>query len=232
MKTILGIAAHPDDLDFAAGGTIAKFAAEGATVYYLMLTNGSRGSNDTTVSARELTNTRQHEQQIAAKALGVQEVFFLNYEDGALENTVTVRKDIVRKIRELKPDTVVTMDPSVLYAAKLGFINHPDHRAAGQATLDAVYPYARNHLSYPELLKEGLQPHCVKTVLLTNFEKHDYCVDITDTIKQKEAAIKAHVSQTGGIKAVQPLLKKLTTEAGEAIGCKCGESFVRIDITD
>lgn len=231
-KTVLGVAAHPDDLDFAAGGTVAKLAAQGATVYYLILTDGRRGSEDPNQDPAILTATRQQEQQTACKALGVTDVFFLDFEDGALENTAAVRKEIVRAIRKLQPDTVITLDPSMLYAAKFGFVNHPDHRAAGQATLDAVYPLARNAPSFPELITEGLEPHKVRTMLLANFSEHTCCIDITTTIDQKAAAIAAHTSQTGGIDAVRTILDKMNKAAGKEINCAYGETFVRINITD
>ncbi len=231
-SVVLGVAAHPDDLDFAAGGTIAKLAEQGARVYYLILTDGSKGLSNTTGEFDKLIQQRQTEQQAAAAALQVEEVFFTNFEDGALENTADVRKEIVRYIRKLKPDTVITIDPSMLYTAKLGIINHPDHRAAGQATLDAVYPFACNAPSFPELLREGLEPHKVRTVLLANYSQPTCCVDITQTQGQKVTAINAHTSQETGIAAIKPALEQLTKEAGKEIGCKCGEGFVRIDLSD
>lgn len=231
-KIVLGVAAHPDDLDFAAGGTVAKLVGQGAEVYYLILTDGRRGSEDPQQDAAALTEQRQQEQQAACKALGVTKVFFLNFEDGALQNTAEVRKEIVRVIRKLQPDTVITLDPSMLYATQFGFINHPDHRAAGQATLDAVYPLARNAPSFPELMTEGLEPHKVKTMLLANFNQHTSCIDITQTIDQKVEAIAAHTSQIGGIDAVRPVLDKMNKAAGQEINCAYGETFVRIDITD
>ncbi len=229
-EVVLGVAAHPDDLDFAAGGTIAKLVNQGATAYYLILTNGDKGSNDAAADAQKLTQTRRHEQQAAARALGITEVFFLDYPDGGLQNTPELKRDIVRYIRQLKPDTVFSTDPKMLYAADLGLINHPDHRAAGQATLDAVYPLARDPLCFPELAGEGLKPHKVKTVLLANHETYNYCVDITDTLEQKEAALAAHVSQQPGLQAVRPMLEELTRLAGQAAGCAAGEALVRIDI--
>lgn len=231
-SVVLGVAAHPDDLDFAAGGTIAKLAEQGARVYYLILTDGSKGTSDAKAEFSKLVKERQKEQQDAAAALDVEEIFFGNFEDGTLENTAEVRKEIVRHIRKLKPDTVITIDPSMLYVAKLGIINHPDHRAAGQAALDAVYPLACNAPSFPELAQEGLEPHKVRTVLLANYNQWTCCVDTTQTQGQKAAAIQAHASQQPGLSGWKPALDQLTKEAGEAIGCKCGEAFVRIDLSD
>ncbi|MEJ0073518.1 MAG: PIG-L deacetylase family protein [Candidatus Saccharibacteria bacterium] len=194
-KSFLCVAAHPDDMEFGAAGTVAKFVAGGAKGYYLILTDASKGTADRTIEPKQLTALRQEEQRAAAGILGLEKVFFGDYEDGALEVTQDVKRDIVRAIREVKPEVVITMDPSFIYSAEYGFINHPDHRAAGQATLDAVYPLARDHLSFPELLKEGLEPHKTATVLLTNFEKHGFLVDITDHMETKLKALGAHASQ-------------------------------------
>jgi LmbE family N-acetylglucosaminyl deacetylase len=140
-----------------------------------------------------------------------------------------LRRDIARVIRQTKPDVVVTMDPSVIYAANLGFINHPDHRAAGQATLDAVYPMARDHLSFPELLTDGLEPHTVATALLVNFDHHNFCVDISDTIQTKLDAWAAHTSQDSNVPRTQEMMRDIAEECGKSAGCKCAEAFMRID---
>jgi LmbE family N-acetylglucosaminyl deacetylase len=229
-SVVLGVAAHPDDLDFAAGGTFAKFAKSGAAVYYLILTDGGKGTHDRNLPTTDLIRTRQNEQRVAAEALGATDVRFLAYPDGELENTKELKKDICKVIRELKPDVVITIDPSMLYSANRGFINHPDHRAAGQATLDAVFPLARDYLSFPELDEQGFAPHEVATVLLSNFDSNEYCVDITDTIEQKMAAIAAHESQLSGIATTQAELRKRAHELGEHLGYEYAECFVRIDV--
>lgn len=229
-KVVLGVAAHPDDLDFGAAGTLAVFAAGGARVHYLILTDGGKGTSDIHISSTELRRIRHREQEAACKAVGGHGVEFLDYPDGALEVTMQLKEDIVRAIRTIKPDTVITMDPSMIYAASRGFINHPDHRAAGQATLDAVYPLARDHLAFPELYNNGLEPHKVKTVLLTNFEHHDYCVDISSTIEHKLEALAAHASQMGDIAGVQQRMRQQAQRLGEAAGYDYAECFVRIDI--
>src|SRR6185503_19293553 len=125
---------------------------EGADVYYMILTDGGRGtsSTDPDITSEELTELRRKEQRVAGKALGLKDIFFCNYCDGTLENTENVRRDIVKIIRTIKPDVVVTWDPVMVYCAKLGIVNHSDHRASGQAALDAVYPLARDHLAMPE----------------------------------------------------------------------------------
>src|SRR6476469_865369 len=155
-NVVLGVAAHPDDLDFGAGGTMARFARQGAEVQYLILTDGSAGSSDREISPVELVKMREAEQRDAVRAIGGKDVEFLGYPDGRLEVTMDVKRNIVKSIRRVKPDVLVIFDPSMIYSAKRGFINHPDHRAASQAALDAVFPLARDHLSFPELMAEGL----------------------------------------------------------------------------
>lgn len=230
-RRALGVVAHPDDLDFGAAGSMAAWAAAGAECYYLILTNGNKGTADRALDSEKLTEQRRKEQRAAAKMLGVKDVYFLNYEDGALEVTMALKKDIVQFIRQIKPDTVVTMDPSMLYSVERGFINHPDHRAAGQATLDAVYPLARDHLSFAELAQEGLEPHKVAHVLLVNFEQQNCLIDITDTLDEKLAALAAHVTQMSDLKAVQARMRGIAEELGAQAGYKYAEAFLKIDVT-
>lgn len=229
-KVVLAIGAHPDDIDYAAGGTLAHFARQGADVHYLQLTDAGSGSSDPKMSTKQVAKIRQQEQKAACAAVGGVSVEFLKYKDGCLENTMALKTDIVRTIRRLKPDVVITLDPTMVYDAKLGIINHPDHRAAGQATLDAVYPLARDHLSLPKLLKAGFEPHKVSTVLLINFSEQNFFVDITDKLDEKLAAIHAHASQFPDKQATA----KTLTEQAKAIGKKAGhayaEGFIRIDI--
>jgi LmbE family N-acetylglucosaminyl deacetylase len=228
-KVVLGVAAHPDDLDFGASGTMAKWIGAGAEVYYLILTDGSKGTDDENISSAELIKIRREEQKKACEILGAKDVFFLDHEDGALECNTNVKRDIARVIRQVKPNVLITFDPSVLYSAKIGFINHPDHRAAGQAALDALYPLARDHLSMPELLAEGLEPHKVRTVLLMNFDEANYFEDITEVFDKKCQALAAHKSQQMDGQA-QEIVKQFAHEAGKAIGAEYAESFVRIDV--
>jgi LmbE family N-acetylglucosaminyl deacetylase len=229
-KTVLGVAAHPDDLDFGAAGTFAKWANNGTDIYYLILTDGSKGSGDRKMTSSKLVNLRRKEQQEAAKRVGVKSVEFLDYEDGKLECCMDAKKDIARAIRKIKPDVVVTMDPTMIYIAETGFINHPDHRAAGQATLDAVFPLARDHLSFPELLKEGLEPHITSIVLLINLEKQNWYEDITETIDQKMDALAAHTSQMMDASETQKMMKGIAVETGAKCDCGCAEGFMRIDV--
>jgi LmbE family N-acetylglucosaminyl deacetylase len=211
----------------------AKWAAEGADVYYLLLTDGSKGSDDRHLSSADLIKIRRDEQLAAAKILGLKQVFFLDYEDGLLVNDANVKRDIARVIRQTKPDIVITMDPAVLYWVENGYINHPDHRAAGQATLDALFPLARDHLSFPELLADGLEPHKVPHVLLMRFGmEHNYSVDITATLEQKLKALAAHASQMANIEETHVMVRDWAKQAGQLGGHDYAENFLRIDIPD
>jgi LmbE family N-acetylglucosaminyl deacetylase len=229
-KVVLGVVAHPDDLDCWAGGTMAAFARDGVDIYYLILTNGSNGTADRTMSPQKLTEIRRKEQREACRLLGVKNIFFCTNTDSCLENTKDVRREVVKAIRQVKPDIVVTLDPSMVYAAGLGCINHPDHRAAGQAALDAVYPLARDHLAFPELLEQGYEPHNVRTVLLINFNDYNYSIDISPMFDTKMRAIAAHASQTSDLDAVTKRFTKIAADAGQECGVPYAERFLRIDV--
>jgi LmbE family N-acetylglucosaminyl deacetylase len=228
-KIVLGIVAHPDDLDVGAGGTMAHFARQGAAVHYLILTDGGKGSDDLIMASKDLTAVRRHEQQAALDIIGGTSVSFLDYPDGELEITMELKKDIVKAIRTIKPDVVVTLDPTLVYSAANGIINHPDHRAAGQAVLDAVYPLARDHLTFPELYQAGYMSHKTPTVLLINFEAGNFSVDISETFDVKRQALQAHVSQFGDI-GEATWLRDMAKRQGKAAGYELAETFVRIDV--
>lgn len=229
-KVVLGVAAHPDDLDVTSSGTMAKFIKNGAKVYYLILTDGSKGSDDRSLSCEDLTKIRHKEQTEAAKATGAEPPIFLNFVDGELMVTLELKKQIVKVIRDVKPDVVITMDPVTLYSLERGMINHPDHRAAGQATLDAVFPLARDYKAFPELDQQGIEPHKVRTVLLANFDEHNFTVDISDCIDSKMASLKAHVSQFGDVEMVAAFVKQQAEALGKEAGCQYAEAFKRIDL--
>ena len=229
-KVVLGIAAHPDDLDFGAAGTMATFALEGAQIYYFILTDGGKGSEDRTMTSQKLKQIRQQEQREAGKIIGLSDVFFGNYHDGELENSLAVKKDVVRIVRKVKPDVVVTLDPAVLYSAKRGFINHPDHRAAGQAALDAIFPLARDHMTFPELLAEGYEPHKTTTALLISFDQSNFAVDISHAMEIKLQAIAAHTSQVGDMEATRKRMHAWAEDVGKQYQMPHAESFMRIDI--
>lgn len=229
-KIVLGVAAHPDDLDFSSSATMAKYAKAGAEIYYLLLTDGSKGTDDQNITSEQLVKIRQEEQRAALLSFGGKGITFLNYPDGALEITMDLKKQIVKEIRRLKPDIVITMDPSVIYSKTRGFVNHPDHRAAGQATLDAVFPLARDHLTFPDLYKQGLKPHKVKTLLLTNFDEQNYYEDITKTFDNKVQALKYHASQIKDFEATKERFYGMAKLSGQKAGYKLAEGFMRIDL--
>ena len=190
---VMVVTPHPDDAESAVAGSVARWICEGKDVIYVVCTNGDKGSNDISMEPEELARIREQEQLAAAKLLGVREVIFLRYPDQALEDTSEFRKEIVRLIRMYQPETVVTVDP---YRRYLG---HRDHRITGQVVLDAIFPYARDFHSYPDLLEQGLQPHRVREVLLWGSEEPNYRSNITDTFDIKIAALGCHRSQVGDV---------------------------------
>lgn len=229
-KVFLAVVAHPDDIEYSIGGSVAKWVREGCEAYYYILTNGNKGSSDPSANPSDVQETRRAEQRAAADLLGVKDVFFGDYDDCCLQCSLGVKKNIARVIRQVKPEVVFTYDPSMLYAADEGFINHPDHRAAGQATLDAVFPLARDHLSFPELLAEGHEPHKTKTILLNNLERQNCYVDITDTLQLKLDALFLHASQFTDQPAITKAITNMAIEAGKVIDTRYAEAFLCIDI--
>ena len=205
---VLVVLAHPDDPEFYCGGTIARWAASGRDITYCLLTRGDKGSDDDSLSTQELAEIREVEQRAAAKTLGVHEVMFLNELDGYVLPTLDLRRDIVRVIRQVKPQVVVTCDPTNFFPSST-YINHADHRAAGQATLDAVYPAARSSLYFPELSQEeGLQPYKVREVYIAGAQHPNITVDITDFFSQLVAALGEHRSQIKDITALEERMRK------------------------
>ncbi len=182
---------HPDDAEFGIAGTAARWVCEGREVIYVVCTNGDKGTSDINTKPEALAATREQEQLAAAELVGVKKVVFMRYPDQSLEDTPEFRKEIVRLIRMYRPETVVTADPYRRY------IWHRDHRITGRVVLDAIFPYARDLLAYPDLLEEGLEPHRVREILLWGSEEPNYCSDITDTFDIKMAALRCHKSQVG-----------------------------------
>jgi LmbE family N-acetylglucosaminyl deacetylase len=226
-KIILCIAAHPDDLEFGVSGSVAKWVKDGATVHYLICTDGSKGSDDRHMSATDLIETRRAEQRAAAEILGVKTVTFFDYEDGVTEASAALKRDIAREIRRIKPDTVVAQDPMFLYDEKLGFVNHNDHRNVGLAAMDAVYPLARDHMSFPELLAEGFEPHKAANLLLMSFGEGGFAVDIDDTFETKMKALAAHESQVD-MSWARERMDVMSREMGKRFGLTRVEAFKRI----
>ncbi|MFC1992704.1 PIG-L deacetylase family protein [Chloroflexota bacterium] len=223
---VMVVTPHPDDAEFGVAGTVVHWTSEGKDVIYVVCTNGDKGTSDPHMKPNELARIREEEQLAAAKLLGVREVIFLRHPDQTLEDTPEFRKEIVRLIRMYKPETVVTADPYRRY------IWHRDHRITGRVTLDAIFPYARDFLSYPDLLEEGLQPHEVKEVLLWGAEEPNYRTNITDTFDIKMAALRCHKSQTGDNPATG--LKERLTERHKMLAqgedYELAEAFYRVEL--
>jgi len=190
---LMVVTPHPDDAEFGVAGTVARLTKEGKQVVYVVCTNGDKGTSDRDMKPEKLAEIRENEQLTAAKLLGVKEVVFLGYPDQGLEDGHDFRRNLVRAIRRFKPFAVATADPYRKY------MWHRDHRVAGIVTLDAVFPYSRDHLSYPELLDEGLEPHKVREMWFWGAEEPNYRLDITDTLDIKMAALACHQSQVGDI---------------------------------
>ena len=196
-QNILVLLAHPDDPEFFCGATTARWVHAGHHVSYCIITCGDKGTKDLTIGSDELCSIRQKEQRSAAKVLGVEEITFMGYPDGYLTPDINLRRDITRVIRIVRPDVLVTCDPQTLFTSN-GGLNHPDHRAAGQATLDAVFPAARDHLNFPELWNdEKLEPHVVKEVWVCGTLMPDVTLDVTETWEIKIQALYEHKSQIG-----------------------------------
>ncbi len=193
LKRALVISAHPDDSEFGVAGTAILWARDGWEFYYLICTDGSKGSDKPEMIPEKLVPLRRDEQRAAAAVLGVKDVFFLDYVDGELTYSRDLMRDVVRYIRKLRPYAVFSHDPNQI--VRNMFINHPDHRAAGEVALDAVYPIARNRPSFPELLDEGLEPHSVKEVYLWSASEPTFEVDITSVADLKFKALMQHRSQ-------------------------------------
>jgi len=194
MRRALVVAAHPDDPEFGCGGTVALWSRSGWEFYYLILTDGSKGSDDPAMTPEQLIPLRREEQRAAARLLGVKEVLFLGYEDGELTYTRELLRDVVRYIRLLKPHALFANDPTTIFHRN-SFINHKDHRCAGLVAVDAVYPVARDRLNLPELLAEGLEPHKVKELYLFHTNEPNMAVDVTEVAELKLKALLEHRSQ-------------------------------------
>ncbi|MBZ0278499.1 MAG: PIG-L family deacetylase [Anaerolineae bacterium] len=207
-RRVMGIFAHPDDPEFFAGGTFARWAAEGAEITFVLATSGDKGSDDPDMTPQRLTEIREQEERNAAAALGVQNVIFLRYPDGELQPTLDLKRDLVRLIRLKRPDVVVTCDPALWYSGS--YINHTDHRVMGQVALDAVSPAARNRLYFPELERdEGLPPHGVQQVYIAAPHQASLKVDVTAYIEAKINALREHKSQ---IKDMDALAERIRSD--------------------
>jgi len=221
------VSAHPDDAEFGVGGTVARWTKEGKTVVYVVCTSGDKGSSDRNVDPERLAGIREKEQIAAANLLGVREVIFLRYADQGLEDTPEFRKQIVRQIRVYRPRIVVTSDPYRRY------IWHRDHRITGQVTLDAIFPYARDHLAYPDLFAEGLEPHKVKEIWFWASEDINHRCDVTDTFDRKISALRCHESQIKELDnpEAEEWLRQRCVEMAVGEEFELAEGFHRVEIS-
>lgn len=195
-QRVLVIVAHPDDIEFGVAGTIAKWVKAGAQARYVLCTSGQVGIKDPGLSLEEAAAIREAEQTAAAQAIGVNEVVYLRHQDGILENTIALRRELVREIRRFRPEVLITLDPTAVFVGE-NYINHPDHRAAGGAALDAVFPAAGMPALFKELEEEGLTAHETRKVYVVSWQHADTYVDISDTIDMKINALRQHASQMG-----------------------------------
>jgi LmbE family N-acetylglucosaminyl deacetylase len=231
VARILSITAHPDDVDFGAAGTIARWTDGGIEVVYCVVTDGDAGGSDEDFPRAEVPALRRAEQVAAAKCVGVHDVRFLGYPDGRVEATLELRRDLARVIRQVRPDRVLCPSPERNYA-RTG-ASHPDHRAVGSAALDAVYPDARNPFAFPELrVREALAPWKVREVWISGSPSPNHFVDVTATFRRKIAALSAHASQVAHPDDLEARIRGWLARAADLGGLPKGrlaESFQVLD---
>ena len=220
IKRVLVVMAHPDDCDFGAGGTIAQWTARGIEVSYCIITNGDQGGEESGIPLEEMAKVRQKEQRDAGAALGVSEITYLNYRDGWLMPSIELRKEIVRAIRIAKPDRMVVQSPERNWERI--YSSHPDHLAAGETAIQAVYPDARNPFAFTDLKEAGLEPWRVREVWITGSPTPNHFVDITETFSKKMDALHAHVSQTAHNKELENMVRSWGEKNAEAQGLAQG----------
>jgi LmbE family N-acetylglucosaminyl deacetylase len=213
------IVAHPDDAEFTVAGTVAAWTGAGCRITFTVCTDGNAGSHEPGMTRQKLAEIRRREQQAACAALGVSDVVFLGHDDGLLQPTLDLRRELVRVIRQYQPEVVITGDPTQLFAGD-AYINHPDHRAAAQAALDAVAPASAMPLLWPE----AGAPHRVRQVYVHGNEHPNVWVDITQTIELKLVALRQHVSQMGDWDPSE-MIRNWAAETGRENGLASAESF-------
>jgi LmbE family N-acetylglucosaminyl deacetylase len=230
-RRCLAVAAHPDDIDFASAGTIAFLVAEGWDVAYCLVTDGDAGGFDPAVARRDIPAIRRAEQTEAARLLGVTELHWLGHSDGRVSASLELRRDLARVIRTVRPERVICPNPQRSWTSV--YASHPDHMAAGEATLDAVYPDARNPWAFPELAAAGLEAHSVSEVWVAGVPDPDLVLDVTDHYQAKLAALRAHVSQeTDRNGQLEPRLQAWmggTAKAGGLAEGRLAEAYRRMD---
>lgn len=226
---VLSIHAHPDDQEFTVAGTLAKWARAGSEVVSVCITSGGGGSNRSTppsMTREALVPIREDEQRDACRILGLAAPIFLGYEDGVLEPSIPLRRELARVIRRLRPDVVVCGDPTMRFYGT-SYLNHPDHRAAAEVALDAVFPSAETRLIFPELLEEGLEPHEVQSVYIHGSERPDTFIDISEFLDLKVSALRAHKTQMGEWDPAE-MITQWAREQGKRRGLAAAEAFRRM----
>ncbi len=227
------VTAHPDDAEYGCSGSVAKWCRQGWEVTYVLCTDGSKGTEDRDITSEQLAKIRAEEQVNAGKILGLKTVEFLGYPDGYLEPTLDVRRDISRQIRIHRPDVLITTNPT-RDLLNSGYIGHPDHFAAGEAALSAVFPSARDHLTFPELFyDEGLEPHKVREVWVMSFGTQ---ADFWNPLEEEDVetsvkALQAHVSQVPDLEKAGKWMKERRAELGKKIGAEYAESFRKFTLS-
>ena len=225
------IVAHPDDADFGPAGTAARWIDAGSSGWLVCCTSGDQGGEDPFADPLELAALREREQRAAAEVIGYEGVSFLHQPDGALANDLALREQLVREIRTFKPDAVLCTDPQAIFH-RGGGVNHTDHRAAGIAAVDAVYPAARNPMAFPALARNGLAAHVVRRLYLFWSEQPDVWVDVSATLDRKLAALAEHRSQIREPERLEQRIREWAAEEGAPIGAAAAEALRLIVIDE
>jgi LmbE family N-acetylglucosaminyl deacetylase len=226
-ERVLVVAAHPDDIEFGAAGTVARWIAEGAEARYLVFTRGDKGSDDPSTDPAELAALREREQRAAADEVGVARVDFLDEPDGQVEASLRLRERVTYAIRAFRPEIVMSHDPTVLFVNN-EWVNHPDHRAVGQVTVDAVFPTARDPLNFSEHIAGGLAAWKVAELYLWSTNEANQIVDVGDTLERKIQALGHHASQFREFGETARWLRRRAEELGERAGYRAAEGFRRV----
>ena len=229
-ERVLVVAAHPDDIEFGAAGTLARWVVEGAEVHYLLVTRGDKGSDDPATNIQALVIQREREQRAAAAEIGVAGVDFLDEPDGQVEPSLRLRERITHAIRTFRPEVVMTHDPTVLFVNN-EWVNHPDHRAVGQVTVDAVFPTARDPLNFREHLDAGLETWKVAELFLWSTNEANQLVDVSSTIERKIDALRHHASQFRHFDDIARWVRQRSEELGERTGYRAAEGFRRVTLS-
>lgn len=227
FQNVLVIMAHPDDAEFCCGGTVKLFSSQGARVTYIVLTNGDKGNHNLSITVPQLVKTRMKEQRAAAAILGVDRVIFMGEEDGFLLPNRELRRRLVRHIRRIRPELIICQFPD-LYFRGNRYINHPDHRNAGLATIEAVFPATGNPMFFPDLLAEGLEPHEITELWMCMATEPDYRLDISTVFEMKVQALRQHKSQFDDLDELERRVRERWGEIDEQGHTRYFEGFKRM----